>query len=49
MMWIMWSKISYIVQILAACCIFLIPAKKKKNFPIRVLVSGLALVIGAYI
>lgn len=49
MMWIMWSKISYIVQILAACCIFLIPAKKKKNFPIRVLVSGLALIIGAYI
>ncbi len=49
MMWDVWTKISYIVQILAACMVFMIPAgKKRKHFAVRCVIMGLLQIIGAY-
>lgn len=48
MIWNFWMKISYMVQILTACILFLIPAKKKSWFPIRILACSIFWIFFAY-
>lgn len=43
-----WDKISYMVQLLFACGIFFIPARKRSRFGIRTGVLGAVLVLAAY-
>ncbi|MDD3139952.1 MAG: ATP-binding protein [Lachnospiraceae bacterium] len=49
MIWDIWIKISYMVQVLAACLIYMIPAKKRKFFPLRISISSILFVVIAYI
>lgn len=49
MMWNIWIKISYMVQILSACMVFMIPAaKKREHFAVRTGMAALLLISGAY-
>lgn len=49
MMWNIWIKISYMVQILSACMVFMIPAaKKREHFAARTGMAALILISGAY-
>lgn len=49
MMWNIWIKISYMVQILSACMVFMVPAaKKREHFAVRTGMAALLLISGAY-
>lgn len=44
-----WSKISYMVQLIVACTLFVLPARKKKNFTKKMLVCALGLLVVCYV
>lgn len=43
-----WEKISYMVQLIFACIIFMLPVSRKRHFEIRVILGGTILLISAY-
>lgn len=43
-----WDKISYMVQLIFACIIFMLPVRKKRHFEIKVILSSTILLISAY-
>lgn len=43
-----WEKISYMVQLIFACLIFMLPVSRKRHFEIRVILGGTILPISAY-
>lgn len=43
-----WEKISYMVQLIFACLIFMLPVSRKRHFEIRVILGGTILLISAY-
>lgn len=47
-MWSIWLRVSYIVQLLAACSLLFIPAQKKAHFKGRILFSTTLLLLYAY-
>lgn len=49
MMMEFWDKISYMVQLLAACMIFLLPARKREFFAVRVCAGAAVLTVLAYL
>lgn len=44
----LWDKISYMVQILSACIVFAVPARKKEHFAVRAGGTGALLVLCSY-
>ncbi len=44
-----WEKISYMVQLIAACLIFVLPARKKDDFRIKTTVCAAILLISSYV
>lgn len=44
-----WDNISYMVQLLAACLIFMIPSGKRNNFLMRIAVSGTFMIVLSYV
>lgn len=49
MIWDFWIKISYMVQILAACLLFMFPAaKKRKYFVARTGLAAVGMILGSY-
>ena len=49
MMWMLWNRISYCVQVLTACIIFMLLAKKRSHFGFRITITTVLMLIGAYI
>lgn len=43
-----WNKVSYMVELIVVCLIFLIPARKRENFPIRAAISVFLLLLIAW-
>lgn len=43
-----WEKISYMVQLIFACLIFMLPVSRKRHFEIRVILGSAILLISAY-
>lgn len=43
-----WNKISYMVQLLAACTVFMIPARKRSHFAARISIITLFLIVVSY-
>lgn len=43
-----WEKISYMVQLIFACIIFMLPVSRKRHFEIRVILGSAILLISAY-
>lgn len=48
MMMLFWSRISYMAQLLAACLIFMAPARKRNGYPIRAALSAIVLLAVSY-
>lgn len=44
----LWGRIDYMVQLLAACMIFMLPAQKRRHFPYRAALGAAALICISY-
>lgn len=44
----LWNRISYAVQLLAACMLFMVPLNKKKNFCIRCMLMTIVLIVFSF-
>lgn len=49
MMFALWDRISYIVQLVAACGIFMVHVRRRPGFPFRFGICAMALIVLAYL
>lgn len=45
----MWLKVSYMVQLISACLIFMLPLRKRKQFGLRMAAASVVLLAGTYV
>lgn len=48
MIWDVWDRISYMVQIIIACLVFMVPARKKDHFVLKMIACSLILIFFSY-